>query len=510
MVYKPKFTSMPFRFAQGIGEDNVYYTLSSGSSSGSTSVSVCGSTLSPAPSVDIETTNNFTGAGDGLYTVTRITLTGKTTGTAASIFGSTGSNYITPCTLTINVCGTSKTWNNCRVVSVSDNRNDNYWVRYADYTIVLENYEGASSSGTGGSSGSSGTGHLLSTSETWTYEPVEDSFGSRYTYSSTNSTGGTNLGPVNPGSSSGSWSTSTRTRVSHRVSARAINIASPSSAWQDAKDWVCGKVGGSSGSSGSSNKYNHYISINYDVEEGSYEATEQWIESSASYIEDMTLEVSTDTSSVTTVRVQGSIQGLASGTNPSCTTGISGGNLYGAARAAYSSTNFYSLASSLISSSSGSSGISLNASPVSTTEGHDIAKGVISYSYEYNTRPFFLGITNALSENVSITDSNSADVFSEVFVIGRSAGPVIQDLGTKTSAKRDVSIEFTVPASGSLTGGAPEKNKVNNIVSTLHPTGINSSAVAKVSSDTETWSPTEGRFSRNISWTYQFCSSGGS
>jgi hypothetical protein len=533
MVYKPRFTSMPLEYLQdGSSANYSAMNVSSGSSSSSntTTVTLNGTNLSPAPVIDIDISHNFSGAGSDTYSVTRITLTGKilggassgSTGGAAGIFLNAGIDYNSNATLVINVCGTTKTWRNCKVSDVSYNRTQDNWAQSADYTITLETYGGSSAASSGASSGtsiSSGSGGtIISASDSWSFEPIEDSFGSSYSYSASNTSSGTNLGPVNPGSSGSTWSTgSTRIRGSHRVSARAVNVANPSRAYITAKNWVCGKISSSSSSSGSSSGsnsapsgyYNYYISTNYDIQEGSYEAIENWIEASEPYITEMSIEVSSDTSSVTTVRVQGQVQGLASGGNPTCTDHISGGNLYDNAVSGFGGTNYYAIANSFVSST-------LNSSLVSSTVGHDVAKGIISYSYEYNDRPFFLSVTGTgivlLSESVNLTDNRSADVFSENFVIGRNAGPVIQDLGTNTSPKRDLSVEAVVASkSGSLTFAVPSDliSAVDNLVREVHPTGATLGATfAKVSSDSTSWSPSEGRYSRSISWTHQKCNTG--
>ena len=170
----------------------------------------------------------------------------------------------------------------------------------------------------------------------------------------------------------------------------------------------------------------------------------------------------------------------------------------------------------------------LRINPVSSTEGHDMKKGTISYSYEFNNKGLNL-ISGVLSESISINDTGPTDVISETIVIGRALGPVIQSLGTVTSSKRDVAIEVTVSPPTGLAGvlmtnpdcpvyiSGTVYNTISQLIAGLKPFGnrtagifanIGSSAPqgnAYVSSDSHSWDATNGRYARNVSWTYQHC-----
>jgi len=169
----------------------------------------------------------------------------------------------------------------------------------------------------------------------------------------------------------------------------------------------------------------------------------------------------------------------------------------------------------------------LNVIPWATTEGHDPKRGVITYSYEYNNK--YTLMSGVISENITVTDNAPVDVVAEVFVLGRKLGPVLQALGAKTSCTKDVSIEIvTMPVTGldqyfmsnsacpMFTGSTLYAN-IQRIVEGLKPFGVRDATVFGSASrgagtgqvyldrDTQSWNPTEGRYTRNVSWKYQQC-----
>lgn len=174
----------------------------------------------------------------------------------------------------------------------------------------------------------------------------------------------------------------------------------------------------------------------------------------------------------------------------------------------------------------------LNIVPVSTSEGHDPRKGTISYSYEFNNK--FTIISGVISENITMNDTGPTDVIGEAFVLGRALGPVLQNLGTKTSSEKEVSIEVTVVPPSSLKGffmqnsdcplwtGGTVYTTITGIIEGLKPFGdrptamfgtptfssrppINARGQVFVKGDNHVWEPTNGRFVRTVRWTYQQC-----
>jgi hypothetical protein len=172
----------------------------------------------------------------------------------------------------------------------------------------------------------------------------------------------------------------------------------------------------------------------------------------------------------------------------------------------------------------------LNIIPISTTEGHNTRQGKITYGYEFNNK--FTIISGVIYENITIDDTGPADVIAEAFVIGRSLGPVLQDLGTKTSAKKSVTIEVGVVPPTSVNGfflnnsecplftGGSVFTTISGIVEGLKPFGDRASSIfgntsripatnmpglAFVNQDNYNWDPSNGKFTRQVGWTYQPC-----
>jgi hypothetical protein len=171
----------------------------------------------------------------------------------------------------------------------------------------------------------------------------------------------------------------------------------------------------------------------------------------------------------------------------------------------------------------------LNVNPISCSEDHDPRHGTINYNYEYSNR--FTYISGVLSETVRINDNGPADIINEAFVLGRKLGPALQNLGSRTSSKKDVSIEISVVPPGSI-GGFVLNNKdcplytggivfsgISGMIEAFRPfsstrsagvfandsTGCNTGGTSYVASNTTIWDPIAGKFTRNVSWIYQHC-----
>lgn len=182
----------------------------------------------------------------------------------------------------------------------------------------------------------------------------------------------------------------------------------------------------------------------------------------------------------------------------------------------------------------------LNTIPVSTSEGHDPMRGTISYTYEFNNK--YRAIPGVISENINVTHDAPADNISETSVLGRYLGPIIQSVG-KTNARKTLTIDIVVQPPQGIAGSIPDgvhspvglytdlrnyidkfvdghapfyprdvslfggvaKNNTNGTAQTFDRAGGAVPGTVFVQSNQETWNPTEGRFSKTISWIYQQC-----
>lgn len=518
-----------------------------------------------------------------------------------------------------------------KVKNFSANKTEDNWTFSADYTAELEYFE----------PGQTGYPPVQNTTDTWSIEPLEE-----YTYTNfnVNVSGMTeysnpNIKPAitSPNTRSSSSSSNPLSiinipqyKISRRLSAIGFPISQSGSgcfsptgnytAYLTARDWVTKKLGESfitNGPSGSISLvkdtsnilssfdriflFNHLRTINFSITEGSYEVNDTWLAmpTGISYIEDYSLESSTDEKYIKTVRVQGNIKGLSytpiaimsgSGITP---TGISPAKLnldYSLQQGSGTFSNDVNILDNISEKSNNKNVFSankyqnalsgwindvkpylyrraclvvnnandrnntylnpaispsqapqnpiycrenfLNTIPVSTTEGHDPRKGTISYTYEYNNRLKF--ISGVINENISINDTGPVDVINETFILGRRLGPILQAVG-KTSAKKEITIEVTVLPPSSLAGfpmnskecplytGGTVYQAITGIIEGLKPYGDRLNSIfgsiggfniasrtqdngqVYINKDDHSWNPAEGRYTRNIGWTYQAC-----
>lgn len=171
----------------------------------------------------------------------------------------------------------------------------------------------------------------------------------------------------------------------------------------------------------------------------------------------------------------------------------------------------------------------LNVVPVSTSESHDPHRGTINYSYEFSNKRNMLGSiwNGVLSENISVTVDSPVDNVTETQVIGRQLGPILTSNG-KTTARKSVSVEIVIVPPSSpresiqtdpscpLYRNNPLWQSINTIIEGHRPFGNRTNALFENSvsqpngtvftqSDSETWSPSQGRYSRAVSWIFEQC-----
>lgn len=311
-------------------------------------------------------------------------------------------------------------------------------------------------------------------------------------------------------------------RLTHNVSAvgkRAYDSNGVvSDAWVQARSWVNPKLGfdntiAFAGSGiplgGTYNGYNHTRTENTDERAGSYAVTETWLLSSGNTIEDFTVTKNTSIQDgLTRVSIDGSITGLdTKGANMQVSQ-----SRWEAALSRFNSLDsgakFYTRATNF-------SGITnLNANSVTSSIGKNPNNGIINYTFEFDTRPSNC-ISGALSERITINETNSHDVYASIGVPGKTNGSVLQAMNTVTDKKFAVSIEVTMPAATGCPVNAAAvtqylsqspSSQVANIVNAFETYLTNNNSQVFKDDDTTSWQPIQGSYSRNVSWTYQNCS----
>ncbi len=259
---------------------------------------------------------------------------------------------------------------------------------------------------------------------------------------------------------------------------------------------------------------NHVRSENVGENTGEYGVTETWILASGTALEDFTVNTRDDLDSgLTSVSVDGNVRGLETRDSNFNVTSEKYDNavikLNAASGLALTRAQSYSVHNRNI--------IAING-----TVGRNPITGTISYSFEFNTRASNL-LTSARSESIAMGDSFNVDVFAAVGVLGRAAGPVLQNLGSQQATTRQLTIEAIYGAAfvggGSATSRLITKHPRSNpttlaelqaVVNAAHPVlsgaGNNlgvPATVAFVTNQSENWDITTGRYSYSTEWTYE-------
>ena len=127
-----------------------------------------------------------------------------------------------------------------------------------------------------------------------------------------------------------------------------------------------------------------------------------------------------------------------------------------------------------------------------------------------------------ITENINITENEPNDVFASLVVLGRTSGPLLQDIGTRGPRTREISIDAFLPISTGTNftqkvAGNTQYTELNNPSFLVAPTGYNglisgyeysltsSYASIFINSESKSWQPKIGRFTYNKSWTVGDC-----
>jgi peptidoglycan hydrolase-like protein with peptidoglycan-binding domain len=279
--------------------------------------------------------------------------------------------------------------------------------------------------------------------------------------------------------------------------------------------------------------FNHTRTESFDITAGTFTLSDSWLLSSGTpAYEDyrMSLSKSSD-NGLWKVSIDGNIKGLSSnhagsseygGTNPN----LSGSGQYHNALKKYNEvTNngaygpncyIFKRASQVISDG-------LNHVPLSVSLGTNPFTGEITYTVEYDSRPFN-AVSGALSESISCNDTYPGDVFAVIPVIGRQTGPIIQYIGGRTEYQRNLTIDLTMDRYYTYNSGVgiplrtqirqlnvlskpsinePYKSQIAAIIEAYSPK--NEIGIRKyfVNPPVETWDARTGRYSLQINWTYE-------
>ena len=273
--------------------------------------------------------------------------------------------------------------------------------------------------------------------------------------------------------------------------------------------------------------YNHVRTVSIDKNAGSCSVSDTWLLASGqSHLENYTVSISNSVDSpFYSVKVDGNIKGLsdlhASGyiqsnfDEPPGTDNtpykkaldqyfkISNGGKFGTGSILYQRAN-NSIYPTV-----------LNSQPLSISLGTNEINGEITYSLEFNDRPYNY-FTGVLSENISVNDTYPGDVFAIIPVMGRKTGPILQYIQGRTEYKRSINIELLldytdIPYSSDRNFlmlnkpslNEPIRTELQNLIKELSPKYEPYVIGYFLNPPTETWSPKDGRYTISLAWDYQ-------
>jgi hypothetical protein len=128
--------------------------------------------------------------------------------------------------------------------------------------------------------------------------------------------------------------------------------------------------------------------------------------------------------------------------------------------------------------------------------------GVYSYNYEYYCGPHCVTGTLTGGESIGISHNKQADVVAVIPILGRLAGPIIQDKGTKTAEEYTISIDLRFPPNTGCSLAYPTgiETEIQSII-----TSMSLPADKYMRSDVENWNPLTGQYSRNLTYIIENC-----
>ncbi len=293
-------------------------------------------------------------------------------------------------------------------------------------------------------------------------------------------------------------------RLTHQINAKGKRhydrFGNVAAAWTNAREYVLTKIGLNQDRifcSGvlnltSHSGFNYVRAQRQDDLGGTFGVTETWLALSMGpgaipATEDFDVNQRSDETGLTTVTIQGRIQGLQVSNNQ--TGALLSTKFYNA------SGKFAAIESQIFQRAQTYGGVVLNTSPINTSVGRNPTTGLINYSAEYNNRPSTT-ISGARSEKIVVSYANQTDIFAELAILGRIAGPLVQTISTRTGSQKTVSIEAILPAKTNIF--TPTQPDGNSLASGYVP----SATFVYKSQDQESSDQNTGRYSKVVSWKY--------
>jgi len=332
--------------------------------------------------------------------------------------------------------------------------------------------------------------------------------------------------------------------VTHNVDVKArityTGDAVSNTPWKDARDYAIDRLGfdsevvtmtGILGVPGTAyfsrhDAFNHFRQVSTNKSDGSINVVETFVvtPSGANSLPNNATETfdigMNQSDGLTTVNVNGTIEGLAS----VYYTGDGGSqDGYNVSASKFSAASgYYNIIKDRLFDRAKGAYIAVSGAcwnrPLSATVrqrtvGINPIEGTISYDYTYDTATTGCIIgTCLISQHISIDDQEEQDIVAEQVVLGRAAGPILQDIGTVTARIRTVNVELvTLPPTDCTTVAnmyAPvPTGAVDDFIAIIYGNLVDLYSQVFVVGHNQTWDLTQGRYSKTKSFKYTNCSS---
>ncbi len=131
---------------------------------------------------------------------------------------------------------------------------------------------------------------------------------------------------------------------------------------------------------------------------------------------------------------------------------------------------------------------------ISRTETHNKINGIITYSQTHSLRTD-ISKDGIISEDVNISTQLPKDVFAVQIIPGKSDGPIIQNIGTTTEARKTLTVNFVLEPTGNKSSAIERFNELEAVYA---PTGIK-----YVDNHSEDYNPIVGNYTRTKTWAYR-------
>ena len=82
--------------------------------------------------------------------------------------------------------------------------------------------------------------------------------------------------------------------------------------------------------------------------------------------------------------------------------------------------------------------------PYTMTISENRRAGTINYDAEFKEKPFSLSTSKFIDLDVTVSENRRENVIAEIPIPGKSTGPVIQDINTTNTVKRNINANFTI------------------------------------------------------------------